>query len=314
MSILKQFAILVALLPCSAQDNLESKLQSMIRTLRPLHARPAKPADGDWRKAHPESGESFQQYLASKPVRPTLDRGKIYVQPIGGFTPAQKHILELTVEFMGLYLCLPIVMQDGMERSTIPAKARRTFPGSKEIQLLTPYILDEVLLPSLPKDAAARIALSADDLWPGKGWNFVFGQASTRDRVGVWSIHRFGNPARGEGAFRLCLLRAAGTAVHETCHMFSMRHCTAFACCMAGSNSLEEGDRLPIWLCPECLAKLCWAVRADPVVRFRNLLGFCERNGLKKEATFYRKCIEQLSASIPNGTGEKSHFEPEPHS
>ncbi|MDP2877746.1 MAG: hypothetical protein Q8O00_16270, partial [Holophaga sp.] len=107
--------------------------------------------------------------------------------------------------------------------------------------------------------------------------------------------NRFGNPAKNAKAFRLCLIRAIGTAVHETCHMFTMMHCTAYACCMGGSNSLEESDRHPLWLCPECLAKLCWAVQTDPLLRFHKLAAFCERNGLTKEAIFYRKSIERLS-------------------
>ncbi len=38
------------------------------------------------------------------------------------------------------------------------------------------------------------LALTTSDLWPGEGWNFVFGQASLSERVGVWSLHRLGNP------------------------------------------------------------------------------------------------------------------------
>lgn len=295
MTLLKHFLLLFALAHCLAQDVSPSQLKAMIKRLRPLHARLGSPKDGDWLKCHPEPGQSFREYLNGNPVLPTPERRKLYVQPIGSFTSEQQRILALTVEFMGLYLCLPVVMQEPLHLSAIPSKARRSFPGSSSPQLLSPYILDELLLPNLPKDAAAQIALTSNDLWPGKGWNFVFGQASTVDRVGVWSIHRFGNPARSTKTFKLCLLRAAGTAVHETCHMFSMRHCTAYACSMCGSNSLEEGDRLPLWLCPECLAKLCWAVQVDPLQRFQNLADFCKRNGLDKEAAFYAKCIAKLS-------------------
>jgi WD40 repeat protein len=37
------------------------------------------------------------------------------------------------------------------------------------------YILHEVLEPQRPTDALAYLALTGSDLWPGKGWNFVFG-------------------------------------------------------------------------------------------------------------------------------------------
>jgi len=288
-------ALLMALVPGQTQETAPDSLEAMLKPLRPLHARLGPSRPGDWLQFHPEPGQSFRQYLSCQPVRPTRERGKIYIQPIGSFPPEQQRILDLTVKFIGIYLCLPVVLQDPLPPSVIPAQARRTLPGAPTPQYLTPYILDQLLLPSLPGDAAARIALTADDLWPGKGWNFVFGQASTVDRVGVWSIHRFGNPAASSQVFRLCLLRAMGTAVHETCHMFTMQHCTAYACCMNGSNSLQERDRRPLWLCPECLAKLCWAVKADPRARFRNLAAFCEQNDLGQEAAFYRNCLQRLS-------------------
>lgn len=299
MCLLKIILVLIATIPCLAQDDSIAQFQAMIKRLRPLHVKLRSPGPGDWLAAHSEAGQSFREYQNCNPVVPTRDRQKIYVQPIGEFSGEQRRILDLTVGFMGHYLCLPVVMQEPMSSSSLPAKARRRLAGSSTSQFLSSYILNELLLPTLPTDAAARIALTANDLWPGRGWNFVFGQASTADRVGVWSIYRFGNPSGRNRDFRLCLLRAIGTAVHETCHMFTMRHCTAYACCMCGSNSLEEGDRLPLWLCPECLAKLCWAVKADPMIRFRNLAAFCERNGLQREAAFYRKCIERLAPPSP---------------
>lgn len=271
----------------------EPPCEGLIVRLRPLHSRLGKPGPADWRTAHPEPGQTFREYRQCDPVLPTADRRRIYVQPLGAFSPGQQRVLDLTVEFMGLYLGLPVVKQEPIPASAIPAKARRRLPGAGWTQFLAPYLLDELLLPGLPQDAAARIALTATDLWPGKGWNFVFGEASTGDRVGVWSTHRFGDPQQSEATFRLCLLRAMGTAVHETCHMFTMQHCTAYACCMNGSNSLEESDRVPLWLCPQCLAKLCWAVGFDPARRFEALAAFCRRNGLMKEAAFYGKCLER---------------------
>ena len=114
----------------------------------------------------------------------------------------------------------------------------------------------------------AYIALTTSDLWPGQGWNFVFGQASVTDRVGVWSIWRNGDPHGDDEAYRTCLRRTLKTASHETGHMFSMQHCTFYECNMCGSNHREESDRQPLWLCPICLAKLCHATGADPGKRF----------------------------------------------
>jgi archaemetzincin len=59
-------------------------------------------------------------------------------------------------------------------------------------------------------------------------------------------------------------------------------------------NSLEEGDRAPLWLCPECMPKIAWATRADPVARYAKLAAFCRDNGLRAEAAFFDKSIAAL--------------------
>lgn len=111
----------------------------------------------------------------------------------------------------------------------------------------------------------------------------------------MWSLFRFWDPSTGDEAFRRCLLRTLKTASHETGHMFSLLHCTTHECGMCGSNHQEESDRRPLWFCPECEAKICWAARLDPVVRFRSLAAFCEGEGLKPEAGFYRRSADHLA-------------------
>src|SRR5262249_41027531 len=146
-------------------------------------------------------------------------------------------------------------------------------------QILSTYVLDEVLKPDLPGDALAYLAFTASDLWPGKGWNFVFGQASLRERTGVWSIYRKGDPARNEESFQRCLRRTLSTATHETGHILTMQHCTAYECSMNGSNSLEESDRRPLHLCPICMRKLCWNLQVEPVAYFKQLQTICRQHG-----------------------------------
>ena len=181
----------------------------------------------------------------------------------------------------------------------IPASARREHPTWHIPQILSTYVLNDVLKPRLPEDACAYIALTTSDLWPGRGWNFVFGQASLHDRVGVWSICRNGKPHVGDEEFRLCLLRTLKTASHETGHMFSMQHCTFYECNMCGSNNREEADGRPLALCPICLAKLCYAAGADPVKRFKDLAAFTRRAGLKPQQEFFEKSLAVLEKAMP---------------
>jgi archaemetzincin len=231
----------------------------------------APPKPGEWLSQHGEPGQTFEQYLKSHPVLPTANRRKIYIQPLGDFGSKQREVISLTAEYIGIYFNLPVKTLGDMPLSTIPDEARRVHPDWGDRQVLTTHVLDKVLSPRLPKDAFGFISFTSSDLWPGAGWNFVFGQASLRDRVGVWSLYRFGDPAASGEAFRLCLRRTAALGTHELGHMFSILHCTAYECNMCGSNSLPESDRRPIADCPECMAKICWAAEGDPGDRYEKL-------------------------------------------
>ncbi len=203
-----------------------------------------------------------------------------------------RKIIDLSAEFLGLYFGCQVKTLDTVTLDeVIPATARRVHPtwGVRQIQSL--YVLDEVLPPRLPDDAVALIAFTSSDLYPDENWNFVFGQASLRQRVGVWSIYRNGDP---ETEFQLCLKRTLRTATHETGHMFSIAHCTAYECNMCGSNNRAESDRRPLYLCPECVAKVWFATGCEPVERFRQLAEFCRQNELPEEADFYAQSVEAV--------------------
>ena len=276
------------------------KLKEQMAKIQPLHKRPAEPKPGEWLAQFPEPGQTFDEYINRTPVKPTAKRNKICIQPIGDFDTNQKKVLDLAVEFLGLYYDLPVEFKEPMSLDVVPLEARRIKnPYKGDVQLLTTYIIDNVLYPKRPKDAAAYLGFTTTDLWPGEGWNFVFGQALLDGRVGVWSINRFGDPAKSDASFKLCLLRTMKLATHETGHMFTMEHCTAYMCNMAGTNSLEETDKHPLWLCPECMAKVCWLRQVDPVSRYTKLADFCKKQGFATEQTFYAKSIELLGGPKP---------------
>jgi archaemetzincin len=272
----------------------EDKLPDPFQKLRSLQTPLAKPENGDWLAHHQEWGQTYQQYLDGHPIRAEQNRRTIYIQPLGNTTKTQKKIVDLTAEFMGDYFMLPVKIREPLPLSEIPTEARRQREDLGREQILTTYVLNDLLKPRLPKDASTLIAITPADLWPGEGWNFVFGQASLRDRVGVWSFQRFGNPEENDDAFRLCLLRTIKVATHETGHMFSMQHCIQLECNMNGSNNLPESDRHPLEVCPNCLAKLCYATGAEPIARFKKLAEFCKTNGLAKEAEFYETSLTKL--------------------
>lgn len=278
-----------------AEDMDKEKKEELARTIKvlePFHKRLGPPGPYDWLVTHHEDGQTFLEYLRSNPVLPTKERDVIYIQPIGEFTKTQHKIIELTAEFLEYYFSLPVKIEEDIPLSVIPASARRKHPAWGMEQILTTYVLEKVLMPNLPNDAASYLAFTTLDLWPGEGWNFVFGQASIENRVGVWSIYRNGNPDKDN--FALCLLRTMKTAAHEVGHMFSMKHCIKYECLMCGSNHRKEADRRPLVLCPECVAKVLWVSRADIIKRYELLIDFCRRNNLDLEAGSYNKFINAL--------------------
>lgn len=268
--------------------DLESKLAS-------ISPRMGKPKSGDWLAQHEEPGQTLKQYLAADPVRKSAKLNTIYLCLIGDFTKDQTRIIDITREYLEATFSVPVKIRKKMALADIPDRARRKHPTWGDKQILSTYVLDEVLARDRPADALAYLAFTSSDLWPGEGWNFVFGQGSLRERTGVWSIYRNGDPSRDAASFQLCLSRTIKTAGHETGHILTMFHCTSHECNMNGSNNREESDRHPLHFCPVCLAKLCWNLDVEPESYLKKQEAFCRKHGLKDEADWYDKAIKLLN-------------------
>jgi archaemetzincin len=262
----------------------EKRLRPLAHTLK----------DSDWLRHHPESGQTFAEYLDAGPVRRSRKLSTIYLCLLGEFSPEQQRVLDITRAYMEIFFQVPVKVHKRVPLKDVPGRARRVHPKWQVPQILTDYVLEDLLQPDRPDDALAYLCFTTSDLWPGAGWNFVFGQASLRQRVGVWSIYRNGDPAQDREAFRLCLRRTLSTASHETGHILTMQHCTAFACTMNGANSLEEGDRTPLHLCPVCLRKMCWNLQVEPGAYLRQLQAVCARYDLEDEADWYEQAVKLL--------------------
>jgi len=52
------------------------------------------PKPGDWLAEHPETGQSFDDFVRSKPNQPDKSRCKIYLQPLGEFPKGQIALVE----------------------------------------------------------------------------------------------------------------------------------------------------------------------------------------------------------------------------
>ena len=261
-----------------------------------------KPEPGDWMQAHPEPAQSFQAYVAAKPLRPTAARHTLVLCQVGPMAEADQKRLEVLREFLGLYYTLPVMLGPAVELKGVTNRDR-TMGDRRFRQYLTTDILEKVLKPVVPKDAMCLLGVTMEDLYPEEAWNYVFGQATFGDRVGIYSLVRFYPAFWGaratEEAEQKGLVRSLQTLVHETGHMFGVAHCQKYECVMNGSNSLPESDRRPIHLCPECLKKFRWNIVFDVVARYEALRKFYEGHAMKAETDWVARRIQECRPAAP---------------
>ena len=180
---------------------------------------------------------------------------------------------------------MPVVVRPPLDLGTAQITSRKNPYGGQQ-QLLTTDIL-ALLQQQLPADAYCMLGITMIDLYPDPAWNFVFGQAALRERVGVYSFARYeGDPRRS------CKVLA-----HETSHMFGIEHCIYFRCVLNGSNHLAESDARPMHLCPVDLRKLQWSVGFDVMERYRRLSSVAKKAGFRDEAEWYGLQVQRCGKS-----------------
>jgi len=257
----------------------------VIRTLFP---RKAEPAPGEWLAMFDEPGQSLNQYMRRFTPDSRETTGAILILPFGEFDARQQHIIAEAVAMVELFYERRVSI---LPAEPVPplAENQRRKRGNAE-QLYTLPILD-LLKPRVPPNAVGLLALTPIDVTAGPDWNFVFGQASLVDRVGVWSLHRLAAP---DAPKETQLRRVAQVALHELGHMFGIDHCTAYSCCMNGYNSMKEADAAPLAFCPECDPKVWWRFHLDPAPRYARLAEFAAARRLEADADLWKRCARAI--------------------
>jgi archaemetzincin len=140
-----------------------------------------QPGPNDWLAVHDEPGQTFDEFRASRSNRPTQDRHAIYLQPLGNFISGRSPSIEKLREFAAAFFAmeakvLPLAALDSSKFTS------RRNPYTGNLQILTSDVLN-FLKAGVPGGAFCVIAITMEDLYPEPSWNFVFGQASLRERV-----------------------------------------------------------------------------------------------------------------------------------
>ena len=290
-SLLKLAAILPAA-GCASGDADPNAAASA--RIRGLFKRKLPPQPGDWLTEHKEPGQTYAEFRARVPQRAADSYSTLRIVPIGPLTAGQTAVLQVVTDILRPFFGLPLALDPPVPLTRIPESAQRILYHQGPNQLLTTYLLNDVLMERRQAKDAAVLGITAQDLWPGEAWNFVFGQASLNQRVGVWSMARNGDPDERPAMRKLCAIRTAMTATHETGHMFGIRHCIAYECGMNGSNHSDERDRQPLEFCPECQPKLWWTLKLDPLARSRALEAAARKHGFTRTADGLKRQTELL--------------------
>jgi len=261
------------------------------------------PGPGDWLANHQEAGQTFLQFVNLRPNRPSAHRKMLYLQPLGSWEQDEGPPLGQLRQFTAAFFRLDVSVLPALDLAKAHITSRRN-PRSGQAQLLTSDILN-LLEQRMPVDAFALLGITMLDLYPDPNWNFVFGQASPRDRVGVYSFSRYDPRFYGQGRSQdshgLMLWRSCKVLAHETSHMFGIEHCIWYRCLMNGSNHLGEADARPLHLCPVDLRKLQWSIGFDAAERYWVLCDFYRRAGFDDEARWMEEWIQTIGARGRNG-------------
>lgn len=245
-----------------------------------------EPGGSDWLASRKEPGQTYSQFLKSRPNMPGAGGRKvIYLQPLGEF-PATAPNIETLRKYMEAYfhpMEVKVAPNLGIAKNG-PVKSRT---NGGQLQWNCVDILD-LLQRRVPRDAYIVMGITMTDLYPSEKWNFVFGMARIKKRVGVFSFARYGNDPT------IALKRAMKVISHETGHAFGLRHCIHFHCLMNGSNHLDETDRAPLHFCPVCLRKIHHGLKFDPTTRYQKLATFLDDHKMPVEAGWFEKRIRKI--------------------
>ncbi|MBI2814275.1 MAG: hypothetical protein HYX71_08315 [Opitutae bacterium] len=258
------------------------------------------PGPNDWLALHKEPGQTFEEYRNAPVNIPDKERHAICLMPIGEFDGERSPALEELREYAAAFFQMEVRLLPAYHPHDLEFEPRKN-PRSGQRQILTGSVI-RFLESRLPPDAFCLLGVTMEDLYPDPKWNFVFGQASLNDRVGVCSFARddpaFWRDPRPQAYRELILRRNVKTLAHETGHMFTLLHCIFFECVMNGSNHLVESDARPQHLCPVCLRKLHHAVGFDAVKRYEDLARFYRRHQWHEESDWVKR---QLDRAAPAG-------------
>ncbi|XP_075418253.1 archaemetzincin-2 isoform X3 [Tenrec ecaudatus] len=151
-------------------------------------------SESDWMTSHPEVPQDFEQFF-NDPKRkiPSPEKCSIYIQSIGSLGNTRlisdEYIKWLKGYCEAFFYGLTVKLLEPIPVSATRCSFRVT-ENTQNLQIHAGDIL-KFLKRKKPRNAFCVVGVTMIDLYPRDSWNFVFGQASLTDGVGIFSFARY---------------------------------------------------------------------------------------------------------------------------
>ena len=247
-----------------------STLKKILMTSEIYHKPLPPPEKDEWLYSHKEKGQTYSQFLSYNLIRPSKNK-IIYINPLQEMSQTFLDNCVLYCQSFFYPLKIKLIKITNLKSLNIESRINEY---TNKIQYNASQI-NSKMAKFVPNDAHCVLSILLDDLYPKPDWNFVFGLANIKQRVGVFSFARF-DPNffginRPDNFDSYLLYRSCNTLTHEICHTFGILHCIYYNCLMNGSNSLEESLKRPLIECPVCLRKLHEVIGFDCKERYNKI-------------------------------------------
>ena len=247
-----------------------STLKKILMTSETFHKPLPLPEKDDWLYSHKENGQTYSQFMSYNLIRPSKNK-IIYINPLQEMSQTFLDNCVLYCQSFFYPLKIKLIKISNLKSLNIESRINEY---TNKIQYNASQI-NSKMAKFVPNDAHCVLSILLDDLYPKPDWNFVFGLANIKQRVGVFSFARF-DPNffginRPDNFDSYLLYRSCNTLTHEICHTFGILHCIYYNCLMNGSNSLEESLKRPLIECPVCLRKLHEVIGFDCKERYNKI-------------------------------------------
>lgn len=249
--------------------------------------------------------KSLVEYANSDPNRPTGDQRVIYIMPLGYMSTEVEDALRMEEKYLEIFFQLEVEIMnripfDDLTNEQVVTRSRSEYiyggkydkeeiPVNVSEQIETNSLLDHYVVPNMPEDAVAVLAVTDHDIYSPK-YNFLFGSSRSAKHAGVISTHRLREDPRHEK------YNIRKVMSKQIANLFSISNVKDYVCLMKFANSVYELQEKPMYLSPRVLEKLKVSIGFDHDKRFMQLRNFWFEEGNVEMTDYYDACLESIGA------------------